>query len=94
MITMPQLGTDTCQSCGIFFARKEEAMPTIPRTGRPKTLTLEYEAVEILEQLAQGYRAQGWLISTLLRQEEARRIEARRLREARATGAEDVLTAR
>lgn len=54
-------------------------MATPLRQGIIKYLTLEHEAVEILESLAPGTKAQGKLVSALLRQEEARRIEARRL---------------
>jgi hypothetical protein len=55
------------------------ASPT--RAGKPVCLTFEFEALEILHRLAASRRAQGLLLSTLLRQEEQRRIEARRLRE-------------
>jgi len=54
---------------------------TPPRRGKSVCLTLEHEAVEILHALAQNDRSHGKLVSLLLRQEEARRIEARRLRE-------------
>jgi hypothetical protein len=53
---------------------------TPERRGKCKYLTLEFEAVEILETLASGKTAQGRLLSTLIRQEEARRAELRRLR--------------
>ena len=56
-------------------------MPTIARTGKPTQFTLEFEVLDILRRLAQGKRHQGALLSTLLRQEEQRRIEARKWRE-------------
>lgn len=51
-------------------------MPPI-RQGRAKNLTLEVEACTILERLAPNMKAQGYLISVLLRQEEQRRLDAR-----------------
>jgi hypothetical protein len=56
-------------------------MPTIARSGKPLTLTFETEAVEILDRLAPSRKTKGLLLSTLLRQEEARRIEARKWRD-------------
>jgi hypothetical protein len=50
------------------------------RQGISKNLTLEAEAVAILEAMALGKRAQGKLLSQLLRAEEARRYELARLR--------------
>ena len=61
------------------------------RRGRPKYLTLEHEACEILETLAQGKKAQGYLLSSLLRQEEQRRATMRRLREVVAQDVERVI---
>ena len=55
-------------------------MPAIPRRGKPVQFTIEHEAVEILKRLAANRHAHGILLSTLLRQEEQRRLEARRLR--------------
>jgi hypothetical protein len=51
------------------------------RRGKPKTMTLEYEAAEILERLAGHTKAYGQLVSHLLRQEERRRQEMRELRQ-------------
>jgi hypothetical protein len=68
-------------------------MPSIPRNGKPTTLTFELEALEILHRLAPGRKAQGFLLSMLLRQEEQRRIESRHLREKLITAVEEVLAA-
>jgi len=62
------------------------------RRGRAVCLTLEHEAVEILHSLAENDRGHGKLISLLLRQEEARRIEARRLREKMAALSAELTT--
>lgn len=67
-------------------------MPPI-RRGVVKNITLDNEAAEILAHLAGHKKAYGQLVSTLLRQEEHRRIEARRLRERLAATVEEVLTA-
>jgi hypothetical protein len=56
-------------------------MPSIARTGKPTMLTLEFEAREILRQLAPGKKTQGTLVSFLLRQEEQRRCDIRKYRE-------------
>jgi hypothetical protein len=65
------------------------ASPT--RWGRAKNLTLEPEAVAILERLAGNTRSQGRLVSTLLRQEERKRQEMRVLRERLAQTVQEVL---
>jgi|RhiMethySRZTD1v2_1073278.scaffolds.fasta_scaffold506480_2 hypothetical protein len=67
-------------------------MPAIPRKGKPVQFSLEYEALEILRHMAANRRSQGILLSTLLRQEEARRIEARRLRHKLAAVVDEALT--
>jgi hypothetical protein len=59
-------------------------MASPPRRGRSVTITLEHEAVDILRNLAQSGRSYGKIISILLRQEEWRRFEARRLRNSQA----------
>jgi hypothetical protein len=51
------------------------------RRGKCVYLTLDEEAIHILHTLADNDRGHGKLISTLIRQEEWHRIEARRLRE-------------
>ena len=56
-------------------------MPSIARTGKLITLTLEFEAREILRRLAPGPKTQGTLVSFLLRQEEQRRADIRHYRE-------------
>ena len=56
-------------------------MPSIARTGKPTMLTLEFEAREILRQIAPGKKTQGTLVSFLLRQEEQRRADIRHYRE-------------
>ena len=58
---------------------------TLVQNGISKNITLEVEACEILVSLAKGKKAQGALLSTLLRQEEQRRIVARQLRQLVAT---------
>jgi hypothetical protein len=63
------------------------------RRGRPVCITLEHEVIEILHTLAQGGRSYGKVVSLLLRAEEQRRIEARKLREKLGDVVEDVLTA-
>ena len=50
------------------------------RHGVQKQLTFEPEALQILELLSPNRHTQGIFLSTLLRQEEARRLEARKLR--------------
>ena len=50
------------------------------RRGIPKNLTLDQEAVAILEEIASGPRGQGWLVSALLYAEGARRAERARLK--------------
>jgi hypothetical protein len=60
--------------------RRRRTMGPI-RRGISKNLTLEKEAVAILESMASGRTHQGKLISSLLRQEEARRHELRQMRE-------------
>jgi hypothetical protein len=68
-------------------------MSSPTRRGRSVCLTLEHEAIEILHHLSQSDRSHGKLVSLLLRQEEQRRIEARRLRERLYASVEDALTA-
>ena len=51
------------------------------RRGKSKQLTYDDDAVEILETLAPGPKAQGRLMSALLRAEIARREERARLRQ-------------
>jgi hypothetical protein len=57
------------------------------RRGVSKYLTLEHEAVQILETLAVGPNAQGRLLSTLIREEEVRRHELRKIRNQMEEGA-------
>ena len=52
------------------------------RRGVAKQFTLDFDAVAVLEALAPGPKAQGRLISELLRAEMCRREERARLREA------------
>ena len=60
------------------------------RRGKAMCLTLETEAVTILQGQCANGKAYGKHVSDLLRQEEARRIEARRLRKKLAAVADDV----
>ena len=64
---------------------------TPERRGKAKYLTLEFEACEILETMAQGTRAQGYLLSSLLRQEEQRRAEMRKSRAEMTKMVDEVL---
>lgn len=66
---------------------------TIQRKGRPCNFTFEVEAVEILRTLCPNGKGYGKFLSDLIRQEEQRRIEARRLREKPADVGEAVLAA-
>lgn len=50
-------------------------MPTITRFGVVKNLTLDPEAAGLLPLLSQSYKAQGYLVSQLIRQEAERRKE-------------------
>jgi len=52
----------------------------VVRSGKQKQLTFEREALQILELLAPNRRSHGSFLSALLRQEEARRLEARKFR--------------
>jgi hypothetical protein len=61
------------------------------RRGTPKTLTLDDEAILLLNALCPGRHSQGRVISNLLRDELARREERVRLRE-RVLAAIDPLT--
>lgn len=54
------------------------------RSGKVLQLTLEHEAVEILQALAPTKNTQGYLVSQLLRQEEQRRRDIRHYREEAA----------
>jgi hypothetical protein len=65
----------------------------IQRKGRPCNLTLEFESVEILRTLCPNGKSFGKFLSDLIRAEEQRRIEARRLRERLYTVVDEVLTA-
>src|SRR5215471_3915145 len=57
-----------------FFLAVEAIGPTMPtkqypnagRAGRPKTITLDYEAAAILDQLPLGTRSQGKYLSRLI----------------------------
>ena len=51
------------------------------RRGKAKQITLDHDAVAVLETLAPGPRTQGRLISELLRSEMCRREERARLRQ-------------
>jgi hypothetical protein len=62
------------------MARDENGVPVW--RGRAKNLTLDLAAVEVLEAIASGPRAQGWLVSALLLAEGARREERARLKHA------------
>jgi hypothetical protein len=59
------------------------------RKGKPATFTFEFEALEILRVLCPNTQGFGKFLSDLLRQEEARRHEARRLRHKLAAMADD-----
>lgn len=61
------------------------------RRGRVKTLTLEFEAVEILERLCLNTRSQGLLISSLIRAEERKRDEMKQRRARRYAEVDEVL---
>ena len=52
------------------------------RRGVAKLLTLDFDAVAALEELAPGPKSQGKLVSELLRAELCRREERARLRQA------------
>jgi hypothetical protein len=53
----------------------------LQRKGRPCNFTFEVEAVEILRTLCPNGKGFGKFLSDLIRQEEQRRIEARKWRE-------------
>jgi hypothetical protein len=55
-------------------------MPTTARKGKPATFTYEPEALEILRTMCPNTQSYGKFLSDLLRQEEARRHELRRMR--------------
>ena len=61
------------------MAYDENGVPV--RRGKVKQLTLDYDAVAVLEALAPGPKAQGRLMSELLRAEVSRREERTRLRQ-------------
>ena len=61
------------------MAYDENGVPV--RRGKVKQITLEYDAVAVLEALAPGPKAQGRLVSELLRAEVSRREERARLRQ-------------
>ena len=65
-------------------------MPTTGRKGKPSTFTLEPEALEVLRTLCPNTHAFGKFLSDLLHQEEARRVELRRLRRQLAAVADDL----
>ena len=65
-------------------------MPTTVRKGKAATFTYEPEALEILRALCPNTHAFGKFLSDLLRQEEARRVELRRLRRQLAAVVEDL----
>jgi hypothetical protein len=62
------------------------------RKGKPCTYTFEHEALVILRTLCPNTQAFGKFLSDLLRQEEQRRIEARRLRHKLAALVDEDLT--
>ena len=53
------------------------------RRGAQKLLTLDFDAVRLLEELASGPKGQGKLLSELVRAEVSRREERDRLRQER-----------
>lgn len=63
------------------------------RKGRACNFTFQVEALEILRELCPHGKGFGLFLSELLRQEEQRRIEARKLREHLASVADEALTA-
>jgi hypothetical protein len=67
-------------------------MPATMRKGKPATFTFEPEALEILRVLCPNSQGFGKFLSDLLRQEEARRHELRRIRYQLATNVDKVLT--
>jgi hypothetical protein len=81
--------------CGPFFLADSQGgtMAASKRRGRAVCITLEHEAVDILHALSQNDRSHGKLVSLLIRQEEQRRIEARKWREKLYVVVEDVLAA-
>jgi hypothetical protein len=60
-------------------AYDENGVPV--RRGKSKQLTLDFDAIAALEELAPGPGAQGRVVSELLRAELVRREERRKLRE-------------
>ena len=64
----------------------------IQRKGRACNFTFEVEAVEILKTLVPNGKGYGKFLSDLIRQEEQRRHEARKLRERLVGVVEEVLT--
>jgi len=67
-------------------------MPAAMRKGKPATFTFEPEALEILRILCPNTQGFGKFLSDLLRQEEARRHELRRIRHQLAATVDEVLT--
>jgi hypothetical protein len=61
------------------MAYDENGVPV--RRGKSKQLTLDFDAIAALEELASGPGAQGRVVSELLRAELVRREERQRLRE-------------
>jgi hypothetical protein len=68
-------------------------MASPQRCGRPITVTIEHETYDILRALAQSGHSYGKIISLLLRQEEYRRQEARKLRQEWAKSTPEPLAA-
>jgi hypothetical protein len=66
------------------MAYDENSVPV--RRGKAKQLTLDFDAIQALEELAPGPGAQGRVVSELLRAELVRREERHRLRQERLQG--------
>jgi hypothetical protein len=64
-------------------------MPKATRTGRATSLTLDRDALLILRELAESKKTMGRTVSSLLREELARREERAKLRRAVLTALDD-----
>jgi hypothetical protein len=73
-----------------LLSRQRNTRVVIERKGRACNFTLEAECLEILRAMVPNKKAVGKFLSDLIRAEEYRRYEARRLRERLVAVAEDV----
>ena len=67
-------------------------MPAQVRKGKPACFTFEPEALEILRVLCPNTQGFGKFLSDLLRQEEARRHELRRIRHTLAAKGDEAFS--